>query len=176
MFNLVYDNRNITFGDANVGYFTEADEVTIGDQVWKIHNLAINDNGGGITIVNGEYYYTQDAAIRVAATVTGWHLPSTEEFDTLITNAGGFNGLAAAESWTYGGGDNSSGFGALAKGSIVAFVDPNNPRSVGIHATYWSSNTSNKYSMELYHTSDSAGSVDVMRHGASSASVRLIKD
>ena len=176
MFNLVYDNHRITFGDANVGFFTETDEVTIGTQVWKKHNLAIDDNGGGITIVNGEYYYNQDAAIRVAATVTGWHLPSTEEFNTLITNAGGFNGLASTESWTYGGGDNSSGFGALAKGYIVAFVDPNNPLSVGKAATYWSNNTSDRCSMSLNHNSDSTGSVSVGRGAASSASVRLIKD
>lgn len=169
-------NSFVVTGDTVVGaVFVEADEVTIGNQVWKKHNLAINDNGGGITVVNGEYYYTQDAAIRVAATVTGWHLPSPEEFNTLITNAGGFSGLASTETWTYGGGDNSSGFNAQAKGGIITFLDPNNPQSVGRSCYCWSNDTSNRYCLYLYHLSD-AVDVTVTRVSASIVPVRLIKD
>lgn len=173
----IVGNSFVVTGNTVVGaVFVEIDEVTIGNQVWKTHNLAINDNGGGIIVSNGEYYYSQDAAIRVAATVTGWHLPSTEEFNTLITNAGGFNGLASTETWTYGGGDNSSGFNALAKGYIFTIAGGNDPLKVGTNATYWSSNTSNRYSMSLNHNSDSTGAVDVGRGAANHATVRLIKD
>lgn len=246
MYNLVYDNRRITFGNVNVGYeypyasityssvdhgtvsgvataqigstvtvtatpasgytlsyitvngtqiagnsfvvtgdtvvgavFVEIDEVTIGNQVWKKSNLAINDGGGGITVVNGEYYYTQNAAIRVASTVNGWHLPSPEEFNTLITNAGGFSGLASTETWTYGGGDNSSGFNAQAKGGIIPFVDPNNPRGVGQDAYYWSNDTTNKSVLSLYHGSSSSNAqvsnASSIRNNGS-GTVRLIKD
>ena len=174
----IVGNNFVVTGDTTVGaVFVESDEVTIGTQVWKKHNLAIDDGGGGITIANGEYYYTQDAAIRVAATVNGWHLPSPAELTTLVTNAGGFNGLAATESWRYGGGDNSSGFGALATGGIITFLDPNNPRNIGTSSYCWSNGASpNKACLYLYRTSSDAGVVHVVQVSASLVPVRLIKD
>jgi uncharacterized protein (TIGR02145 family) len=77
------------------------DEVTIGTQTWMSKNLAIDDGQGGIAIrdnvtANGvnfgtQYYYTWDAAVRVANSITGWHLPTKDEWETLVSYAGGNN-------------------------------------------------------------------------------------
>lgn len=95
------------------------DEVTIGTQTWMAKNLAIDDSGEGIEsvnvgVVNGvdlgtQYYYTWDAAVRVANSITGWHLPSKEEFETLITYAGGIYLVARKLKSTSGWNDNGNG-------------------------------------------------------------------
>lgn len=56
--------------------------VTIGDATWMAENLAIDDGGDGIfkNEENGEYYYTWDAAMRIAKAIPGWHLPSAVEW------------------------------------------------------------------------------------------------
>lgn len=88
------------------------DEVTIGTQTWMSKNLAIDDGQGGIytqTITYGqdtvvEYYYTWEAAVRVAASIAGWHLPSSAEFEVLQTYAGGSNVAGQKLKATYGWG------------------------------------------------------------------------
>lgn len=57
--------------------------VTIGNQVWMAENLAVDDGGEGITYNedNCEYYYTWEAAMRVAKSIPGWHLPSAIEWN-----------------------------------------------------------------------------------------------
>lgn len=106
------------------------DEVQIGTQIWKTKNLAIDDGGTGIVhfdnvSANGvnfgtQYYYTRAAALRIADTIDGWHVPSKEEFSILShylgENAGtklkstygwevngtdeyGFTGLPVGASW-----------------------------------------------------------------------------
>ena len=74
------------------------DSVTIGTQTWMTKNLNIDDGQGGVYIVenveaNGlnmgkQYYYTPEAAIRIANSIPGWHLPSKEEFQTLASYVG----------------------------------------------------------------------------------------
>lgn len=150
------------------------EEVTIGTQTWMAKNLAIDDGGEGIAIINNNYYYNRAAARRVAETVEGWHLPTAAEWDTLIENSGGFNGLASTNSWTYGGGTNSSGFNALALGYI-----PSNSDSVEgeeIEARFW------PYTKRavIAHYQDNDGFAETQSTSSSSASqkcsVRLIKD
>lgn len=71
--------------------------VTIGSQVWMAENLAIDDGLGGIFYPDGDIdnvadyglLYTWDAAMRVAATVEGWHLPTDAEWTTLTDYLGG---------------------------------------------------------------------------------------
>lgn len=149
------------------------DEVTIGSQTWMVKNLAIDDGGEGITIIDNNYYYTRDAARRVAETVEGWHLPSQSEFNSLISNGGGFNGLASTESWTYGGGNNSSGFTALATGNLSS--DDTHYAS-GLGCALWTS--TDYYFMNMYHTSSDVGCsvISSSTFNTRKCCVRLIKD
>ena len=64
--------------------------VRIGRQAWMADNLAIDDGGEGIYYNkdNNQYYYTWDAAVRVAKSIPGWHLPSAEEWNTAAEACG----------------------------------------------------------------------------------------
>lgn len=103
------------------------DYVTIGTQTWKKDYLDIDDGQGGIsTTTQGVKIYTYIAALRVASTITGWHIPTSTETATLISYArnGGsagdeWNPLTATTGWptlSYGGdtrdfnGTNTTGF------------------------------------------------------------------
>lgn len=67
--------------------YLEKHSVKIGNQIWMTRNLDINDGGEGIYFNqdNGEYYYTWDAVKRIADKLPGWHLPSRDEWDELLT-------------------------------------------------------------------------------------------
>ena len=62
----------------------------IGNQVWMQENLAVSDGGAGIYYneKNGQYYYTWDAAMRVAKSIPGWHLPTAEEWNAAAEACG----------------------------------------------------------------------------------------
>lgn len=171
-------NGKVLKNSANDKWLTKKEapaieEVVIGSQTWMKTNLAIDDGGEGITIINNNYYYTQAAAQRVAQSVTGWHLPTKEEFTTLKTNGNGFTGLASTDSWTYGGGTNSSGFTALPVGDIYYYDGQH--RGEGTGASYWSSTSA--YYMGLWHTEyDGQGATVTYNNGSNGYSVRLIKD
>lgn len=91
------------------------DYVTIGTQVWKNANLAVDDGGAGIVRVdnvtaNGvnfgtQYYYTYDAAVRVAASISGYHLPTLDEWwygllTFVGTDAAGAKKLNSTSGWS----------------------------------------------------------------------------
>ena len=149
------------------------EEVTIGTQTWMAKNLAIDDGGEGITIINNNYYYDRAAARRIAETVEGWHLPTRDEWDTLIENAGGFNGLASTNSWTYGGGTNSSGFNALPIGHITSSGTYDGE---GFEAAFWSYT----YKAVIIHYEGNNGFAETQlvqsKYLTQKCSVRLIKD
>jgi uncharacterized protein (TIGR02145 family) len=75
------------------------EEVTIGTQTWMKYNLVIDDGQGGINSYNNDianahiygYLYTWDAAVRLANSIEGWHLPSASEWNTLQAYLGGTN-------------------------------------------------------------------------------------
>lgn len=114
------------------------EEVTIGTQTWMSKNLDIDDGGDGIYVYGGnennpdyDYnlaaygrLYTWEAAMRVAATVEGWHLPSNDEWNVLSNYLGG-NSVSGGKLKEAGithwktpntGATNSSGFTAIPGG------------------------------------------------------------
>lgn len=162
------------------------DEVTIGNQTWMAKNLAIDDGQGGITTktVNYgqgdvvEYYYTHDAAVRIANSIPGWHLPWESEFNTLASAIGGSftagTKLKSTYGWSTGNGTDLYGFGAFPAG----YLYNSNLNSFGTRVYFWTGSsvagTNNYYEYFLDDTSSSINS----SQGSSSISdvVRLIKD
>jgi uncharacterized protein (TIGR02145 family) len=70
---------------------TEIDSIKIGNKVWMVKNLDIDDGLGGIYVYNNdESYviengrlYTQEAARRIANYYTGWRLPNDRDWGDL---------------------------------------------------------------------------------------------
>lgn len=157
------------------------DSVQIGDQIWMSKNLAIDDGGEGIstkTVNYGqgdvvEYYYTWDAAVRVAASVTGWHLPTKDEWDALASYVGSSDGGKKLKS-TYGWSSNRNGTDEFGFTGLPAGRYDDTP---GYYAYFWSSTpkpgTTDAYCGYLGLTNGfSVSNADKTR----SYSVRLIKD
>ena len=159
--------------------------VTIGSQTWIGKNLSIDDGQGGIytqTVSYGqgdvvEYYYTWDAAMRIAATIDGWHLPTAAEWDALAEAVGGSavagTKLKSTYGWSSGNGSDDYGFAAFPAGYKISgplFYD------LGSKAYFW---TATEYSStrSLYRTfqSDSAMYSNSFSKGWC-CSVRLVKD
>lgn len=117
-------NGKVLVNSANDKWLKKApptSEVTIGTQVWKNSSLAIDDGGEGITVNDGVYYYSASAAQRIVNSIPGWHIPSYEEFNTLLNYVGStaterINALAAnSDRWLTPGND-TYGFGMLPNG------------------------------------------------------------
>ena len=167
------------------------DYVTIGSQIWMSKNLAIDDGQGGIytqTVDYGqgnvvEYYYTWDAAVRGAASIPGWHLPSQTEWNTLTTTAGGNSNagkkLKATYCWiSYGRGTDDFGFTALPAG--YWYNDSGTEWKYGGFkegVTFWTSNSSNSSSAYTRYIITKASIYsDTGNKTRRAYSVRLVKD
>lgn len=158
--------------------------VTIGTQIWASKNLAIDDGQGGIytqTVNYGqgevvEYYYTWDAAMRVAATVQGWHLPTVDEWNTLANAVGGSSTagtkLKSTYGWISGNGTDDYGFAAFPAGFRYSgsFYD------LGSNASFWTAteNSSSGAYGSFFNTGASMNSY--YNDKSSGYSVRLVKD
>lgn len=72
----------------NEGFFPGI--AVIGDQIWTAENLSIDDGGDGITFneETNAYYYTYEAAVRIAKATPGWHLPTVEEWNNAADASG----------------------------------------------------------------------------------------
>lgn len=73
------------------------EDITIGTQTWKTANLAIDDGQGGVVIEDGIYYYSYEAAVRIASSITGWKLPSLNDWYTLFGTVVGKDGYEASD-------------------------------------------------------------------------------
>jgi uncharacterized protein (TIGR02145 family) len=157
--------------------------VTIGGQTWSSKNLAIDDGQGGIytqTVNYGqgdviEYYYTWQAAVRVAATVEGWHLPTAPEWDTLANAVGSAvagTKLKSDYGWSSGNGTDDYGFAAFPAGrqNSGSFSD------LGSYARFWTA--TENLSTFAYSCSFSTGASMNSYYYIKSYgfSVRLVKD
>lgn len=185
---LTVNGKQLTlYGVEIIGYGVPApvlEEVTIGTQTWKTKNLAIDDGQGGIytqTVNYGqgdvvEYYYTWNAAVRVAASISGWHLPTTTEFDTLATAVGGSDvagtKLKSTTGWLYGKGTNDFGFSVFPAGYWLS----GSFNYLGYYSFLW---TANEHSSSYAYRSqfNSSESMTLANGRMTDAcSVRLIKD
>lgn len=158
--------------------------VQIGTQIWSSKNLVIDDGQGGIytqTVNYGqgdvtEYYYTWDAAVRVAATVQGWHLPTDAEWDTLATAVGGRDvagtKLKSTYGWSSGNGTDDFGFAAFPAGYLAyGSFD-----GVGRNANFWTATgAGDDYARSRYFNTD-ASTKSYNNPKIYGYSVRLIQD
>jgi uncharacterized protein (TIGR02145 family) len=155
------------------GYLTDSRDgkkykvIKIGTQTWMAENLnyAINskcyDNDFRNCNKHGRLY-DWNAAIK--ACPSGWHLPSGEEWETLINHAGGEKiagtKLKAKSGWNAAGdykpSTDSYGFSALPGGlgySVSSFL------SVGIYGYWWSASeygSDNAYGRYMYYGNEGA--------------------
>lgn len=161
-----------------------SDEVKIGTQTWKTKNLAIDDGQGGIytkTVNYGqgnvtEYYYLWDAAVRVASSVSGWHIPSISEWRRLANQVGGISiagtKLKSTYGWSSGNGTNDYGFTVVPAGIWYnnAFI------YLGTRSELWTSDiiSENAY----YFRFNTSESIDWFSYNKNNyvLSVRLLKD
>ena len=156
------------------------EEVTIGTQTWKTVNLAIDDGGSGIAKIdnvtaNGvnfgtQYYYSNAAANRIANTITGWRLPTTSDWQTLISYLGSdmnVKGIKSTSGWSNGNGTNALGFNSLP----VGYYDGNygDLRDVGVLSIYRTNTYDTVFKIDFSHIYKSDPT-------AARYSVRLIKD
>jgi len=79
--------------------------IKIGNQTWMAENLAYDDGKGGITVEDGNYYYTWDAAMRIAESIKGWKLPDVYYLESVIDNHSDefdirYDSYDAAHFWT----------------------------------------------------------------------------
>lgn len=167
------------------------DEVQIGNQIWKSKNLAVDDGQGGIytyTVNYGqgdvtEYYYTWDAAVRVANSISGWHLPDMFEFSTLASSVGGISTagtkLKSTYGWTTGNGTDEYDFTALPSGAVWYDSTQQSLYSVGTYACFWTSTkfgqTTQAYAVEL-DTSATFMLSRITYTSNTAGTVRLVKD
>lgn len=163
------------------------DEVTIGTQTWTSKNLDIDDGGEGIIVINNvlinnvdigpQYYYTWDAAYRISNTISGWHLPSKSEIETLVTAVGGRPSCTKLKS-TYGWdsgkeGTDDYGFKAFGSGNIYNNAVSNK----GNHFYIWESDTDTTgqhYYLDVDYTG--RGTYTRKFNDSEQIAVRLIKD
>lgn len=130
--------------EGNLGAFTDSRDgktyktVKIGNQIWMAENLNYDVGSGSYCYDNdlancskNGRLYTLEAARK--AVPRGWHLPSKNEFDQLLSYLGG-SGNPAYQKLIEGG---SSQFNVLFGGSF--HKDHGNFASLGSHASFWSS-------------------------------------
>lgn len=153
------------------------ESIKIGNQIWMSKNLTIDDGGSGIVYNknNGEYYYTWDAAKRIACNLSGWHLPTCEEWNTATEVCGG--GCIS------GGNKNNpyerSNTGRNLKNKLgVKLVGFHNDclRLAGYYAIFWTAmESSGDYAYRQSFNASGLMECDTIRK-SSHYTVRLVKD
>ena len=149
--------------------------VTLGDQVWLAENLEFKANSGcWVPDGNDEnadksgYYYSAEVAQVVAP--EGWHLPTSDEFNTLLSN---YKVKKRYNAFTTGG---DSGFNAELNG--ICFVESGNIRMAGKMGAYWSTTKiADYYYALIIKTKSEENNIAVgANHTSTATCVRLVKD
>ena len=151
----------------------------IGRQTWMQENLAIDDGGEGITYNpdNGQYYYTWGAALRIAKSIPGWHLPSAEEWNAAAEACGAKVmsnrwGMAGPRMRDYEGTEKLyDKLGVLPVGAYYSRL-----HDAGVSAYFWSATDFNSFgAFSTYFDSNDIAQHDT-ENKKSRLSVRLVKD
>jgi uncharacterized protein (TIGR02145 family) len=182
-----------TFTDSRDGQVYKT--VKIGSQVWMAQNLNYAPGGeclGGDKKNCAKFgrLYTWESAQE--AVPQGWHLPSVEEWETLINFAGGFDEAgkklkAKDGSWGESGGSDDYGFAALPGGAGRTGGLSHYFGSMGVSGgVWWTSSVSQEEGsdgnetvlVQMYDDYDeNANSVNIAYDYKNVAfSVRLVKD
>lgn len=189
---LTFNNKILTAGskwlEPGSSPAPVVDEVQIGTQIWKTANLAIDDGQGGIytdTVNYGqgdvvEYFYTWEAANRIAASISGWHLPTDSEWTELNNAVGGKSTagqkLKSTYGWSSGNGTDEFGFTAFPAGCFQL----NNGQMVhyytGSIAYFWSADKWSGSSYYNYYLTSSNQSNSSFSYNSDALAVRLVKD
>jgi uncharacterized protein (TIGR02145 family) len=166
------------------------DVVTIGNQCWLAENLQYDDGSGGVyaysdTESNVATYgrlYTWDAAVRVAASIDGWHLPTDGEWTVLINYLGG-SALAGGKLKEVGtehwltpneGATDSFDYTALPAGRRNNFGVYSNITNYGYWWSATETDATNAWYYTAYYNDNNSRRVEFFKSYAYSA--RLIKD
>lgn len=155
--------------------------VTIGTAKWLSTNLFIDDGGTGIyhqTVNYGqgnvtEYYYTYGAAIRIANSLDGWHLPNNADWTYLLVQAGSSAGkkLKSTYGWISGNGLDTYGFGAFPAGYYGGDF-----YGTGKYVDYWESGMPNSTAAYCWDVYSGDGTLRFEMPITAGLVVRLVKD
>jgi uncharacterized protein (TIGR02145 family) len=176
-----------TIGTGNVTakaeYSANGEYVKIGTQTWMAKNLDVDDGGSGIYTANvtangvdfgTQYYYTTAAAKRIADTLTGWHLPTSGEWNTLLNYVGTANAgkrLKSTTGWNgTGNGLDTYGFSAIP----VSYHQVTGIRSDGIGSYAHFSTSGTNAAVVFSNTNNSYMRISL--NTAYGMSVRLVHD
>lgn len=165
---------------------------TIGTQTWMAENLAFKAKGGchaygwdadnkKANVAKYGYLYEWNAAKK--ACPPGWHLPTKEEWETLIAYLGGEHAAGAAMKSQTGWGmadpvDDRFGFSAL-PGGYLADMRKNSFYDLGQQAMWWTATESDRYTAWTIHVFVFGPQIDRGTYGKSAGgalSVRCVKD
>lgn len=158
-------------------------KVTIGEQTWMAENLNYNTEnswcGGGSGTTEGDcsvYGRLYTYAAAMAACPDGWHLPTTAEFETLFTSAGGSltagKALKSQSDWD---GSDDFAFSALPAG--IKHHLNGKFLYVGSAAYIWSSiELSSGFAYRMYLGSDKDNAYLDYDNEGTGYSVRCLKD
>ena len=161
--------------------------VTIGDQVWMAENLNYETDSSlcynDSVEYCAEYGRLYSWAVANSVCPEGWHLPTTDEFETLFATVGGQSTagkkLKSASGWeNVDNGTDDFGFNALPAG----FKDSKSGRfyGEGEYAEFWGADYNGNYAYLINLRRDAAGTTiydkDFTENGKPlAASVRCLK-
>lgn len=152
--------------------------VKIGNHVWMAENLNVDDGGKGIyhNPENNEYYYTWDAAMRVAKSILGWHLPTAIEWNEAALACGAIEvPYKDGSNPNYNDYDDAQELKDKLDVKLAGYYN-GSFHSVGYDTYFWTSTECSSTSAyhRYFNTNTSMDSDDDSKYYGSS--VRLVKD
>ena len=163
--------------------------VEIGEQTWMAENLAFETDSGSFAYDEDENnvakygrLYNWKTAMQVCP--DGWHIPTIEEWTTLVDFFGGKDVAGGKLKSTSNlweepneGADNSSGFSILPAGSRKGWDDLAY-EDIGSDASFWSSSPNSDDSSNILRIWGDTSDADLTAYGDNNNghSVRCLKD